>query len=87
MVLKGLEGSKRGTAGQKLVGELGLVAALVELVVVFLGVVWCEAVLVDRMSAGREAVSEQGGYRQSMFPKPEACVYLPKPNIVNGFVE
>ncbi len=38
MVLKGFEGGKGGTAGEELVGELGLVVALLELVVVFLGV-------------------------------------------------
>lgn len=38
VVLKGLEGHEGGAAGEELVGELGLVAALLELVVVFLGV-------------------------------------------------
>lgn len=38
MVLKGLEGGKGGAAGEQLVRELGLVVALLELVVVFLGV-------------------------------------------------
>ncbi len=72
MVLKGLEGGERGTAGEELVGELGLVTAVLQLVVVFLGVACGGKPVSYRRLAGEVIVGRVTELQEELMPRTNA---------------